>query len=105
MSGKVRVSCPGCGQIEVRVDDVTIRACVELAQNTYRFRCDHCDTFVIKDAGQMIVRLLLRAGVRVDTWHVPQDLRERRDGPPIHVDELIDFHFQLQTLPTADPPA
>ena len=79
-SGTVRVSCPGCGEIDVLVDDVTIRTCVELAQNTYRFHCDHCDMFVIKDASQTTLLLLLRAGVRVDTWHIPADIRERRDG-------------------------
>ena len=102
-SALVRVSCPGCGVVEVRADDITIRACVELVQNTYRFRCVRCDTFVIKDASQSTVLLLLRAGATVETWHVPEDLRERPDDPPIHIDDLIDFHFQLDTLPTADP--
>jgi len=102
-SALVRVSCPGCGVVEVSVDNITVRACVELAQNTYRFHCDRCDTFVIKDASQSTVVLLLHAGATVDTWHVPEDLRERHDDPPIHIDELIDFHFQLDTLPTVDP--
>ena len=103
MSGKVRVSCPGCGEIEVRVDDVTVRVCVQLAQNIYRFHCDRCDTFVIKDAVQSTVLLLRRAGVRVEAWELSADLRALRDGPPIHIDELIDFHIQLEALPTADP--
>ena len=99
----VRVSCPGCGAIEVRADDVTIRACSDRAQNTYRFQCSRCDTFVIKDAVHSILLLLLRAGVRVDTWHGTEELGEPRDGSRIHVDELVGFHLQSETLPTTDP--
>ena len=81
MLGFVRVWCPGCGDIEVQADGVTIRACVEVAQNTYRFHCDRCDTLVIKDAGQSTVRLLLRAGVRVDPWDSSAGLGSRAMVP------------------------
>ena len=104
MSGIVRVSCPGCGEIEVRADEITVRACSELAQNIYRFRCDRCETFVIKDASPSTVQLLIRAGVRIDPWRPSTGQRELRNDPPIHIDELIDFHFELEALPTADPP-
>ena len=58
-------------------DDVTLRRCVETSQHTFRFSCPICLMLAVKDAGSGAVTLLLRAGVRVEHWNLPLELRER----------------------------
>jgi len=103
LRGVVRAFCPDCGDIEVRSDDVTLRRCVETRHHTFRFRCPVCSMWSIKDAGSGVVTLLLRAGVHVEHWNLPLELRER----PEH-DRPIDHAYQdryyavVAQLPTLD---
>jgi hypothetical protein len=51
---------------------------------------------VVKPAEARIVDLLVASGVRLETWSLPEELFEAKDGPPICHDDLIDFHQLLQ---------
>lgn len=73
-------------------------------EGTYTFVCPLCDDRVKKQADRKVVMLLLSAGVEVRevVTHPSQgdpevaDPDRRPDGPPLSVDDLIDFHFLLQ---------
>jgi len=64
---------------------------------TYSFRCPLCQSVVTKHAEPHIVELLVSSGVRWSSWRPPAELEERRGGPPISYDDLIDFHDLLSS--------
>ena len=101
MTGIVHANCPSCGVVECRASEVTIRAYAEAMQNTYRFRCPECHSWIARTAGPAVVTLQLRSGVQVETSRLPQEIHERCvDATPISDDDLIDFHQALEQLPT-----
>jgi hypothetical protein len=75
-------------------------------EGTYRFTCPTCMDNVEKRADRKIVALLVSAGVDVcnvdgETAHLfDQAVEDPRgdlpEGPPLTIDDLIEFHFQLQ---------
>ncbi len=38
----------------------------------------------------------MTSGVRLVTWHLPEELQEVHEGDPIDHDDLLDFHALLQ---------
>ena len=44
-----------------------------------------------------IVELLVTSGVRMVTWHLPDEITEGHEGDPIDHDDLLDFHALLET--------
>jgi len=93
----IRASCPECGDVELTTRDVQVRVCSEDNRGTYTFRCPECLMAVVKDAEPRIVDLLVAAGVRMQVWKLPAELREPRTGEPITHDDLLDFHHMLHT--------
>lgn len=91
----IRASCPDCGDVELTTDDVTVRVCTDDNQGAYQFACPSCHLSVVKAAEPQIVELLVASGVRLNTWHLPAELLEHRDGHPITHDDLLDFHNLL----------
>ena len=98
MTGKVRVTCLACTQIDIPAAAMTI----ESAQNTYRFRCPGCACLMVRQAQPAVIMLLLRAGANVIDYH--SRIRGRYDYAlkPISEDEQIAFHENLERLPTAE---
>lgn len=92
----IRASCPTCGDVELTSRDVTVRVCAADNQGSYAFRCPACELAVSKPADPKIVDLLVSSGVRLSVWHLPAELAERHDGPPITYDDLLDFHYAIQ---------
>jgi hypothetical protein len=52
---------------------------------------------VNKPAERRVVDLLVAAGVRLVSWDMPAELSELKSGPPITYDDLLAFHFELET--------
>ncbi|MEO5842943.1 MAG: hypothetical protein ABIQ73_26530 [Acidimicrobiales bacterium] len=73
--------------------------------NEYRFRCPECSLWTVKEAGPSVVTLFLRAGVQMESVRLPLELNERPDHSmnAISLDDLIDFHEALESLPTGSP--
>ena len=92
MATRIRASCDDCGDVELRVDDVDVRVCIDDNAGTYVFRCPSCDMAVVKDAEPRVVDLLLASGVEMTAWTMPAELPERRAGPAFTHDDLLDFH-------------
>jgi hypothetical protein len=96
MATRIRASCEDCGDVELRVDDVTVRVCIDDDAGSYVFRCPGCDRSVVKDAEPRVVELLVASGVDVTAWSMPAELSEPRPGPAFTHDDLLDFHELLE---------
>ena len=108
MNSVVQATCPRCGDVELAPEDLQLRVCSTPAASIYVFTCLRCEQVVVKPASDgRIVTLLQSVGVPTILWNLPAELDEAHDGPPLTVDDLIDFHFALERpdwatlLPTA----
>lgn len=91
----IRASCPDCGDVELTTHDVTVRVCAADDAGSYAFRCPSCTMAVTKTAERRIVDLLITSGVTAEVWHLPAELSEVHDGPPLSHDDLLAFHELL----------
>lgn len=47
----VRAQCPACGDVQLQIDDLTVRVCSdEEMPSAYRFRCPGCEQTVHREA-------------------------------------------------------
>lgn len=59
--------------------------------------------WMVKDAQDDAMMLLLGGGARSERWHLPLELFEHPGrGAPINDDDLVAFHEAIERLPTAD---
>ena len=92
----IKATCPACGEVDLTAEDILLRIGATQSVNTYGFTCPHCGQFVEKAADDRIVRLLLSGGVVPVPVHVPAEALEVHQGPPFTLDDLLDFHEQLE---------
>ena len=93
----IKATCPGCGEVDLVADDILLRIGARASVNTYGFTCPNCKEFVEKHADERVIRLLLSGGVMPTLVHVPAEILETRNGPPINYDDLLTFHETLET--------
>jgi endogenous inhibitor of DNA gyrase (YacG/DUF329 family) len=91
----IKACCPGCGEIDLVADDILLRIGASRTSNTYGFACPECGDFVEKKADDRVIRLLLSGGVMPVPLHIPAEALEVHAGPPLTIDDLLDFHRQL----------
>ena len=91
----IKACCPGCGEIDLVADDILLRIGAVRTSNTYGFSCPDCGDFVEKTADDRIIRLLLSGGVMPVPLHIPAEALEIHTGPPLTLDDLLDFHQRL----------
>jgi hypothetical protein len=92
----IKATCPGCGEVDLTADDILLRIGATRGVNTYGFSCPNCGIFVEKPADERVIRLLLSGGVMPMLVHVPAEVLEARDGPPLTHDDLLAFHELLE---------
>ena len=97
MATRIRASCDECGDVELRVDDVVVRVCIDDDAGSYVFRCPSCEMSIVKHAEPRVVELLVASGVEVTAWSMPAELSERPVGPAFTHDDLLDFHELLES--------
>ena len=91
----IRTNCPRCGEVEMRADTILLLLDKERGdEGYYRFICPVCEDQVDQPADRKIVSLLKSCGVK------PQEIEKiepsaHEDGPPIVIDDVVDFHFLL----------
>jgi rRNA maturation protein Nop10 len=94
----IRANCPECGDVQLKVGDLTVRVCADDEQGAYTFRCPSCTTVVVKDASRRIIDLLVSSGVELQVWRVPAEITEAHyAGPAISSDDLLAFHELLES--------
>lgn len=102
----IRMTCPGCGEVDVGPESVLLHVLGGGREGIYSFTCPACLDDVEKRASRKIMALLVSAGVEVeDRSGHPSTLRSGAGpdprgplptGPAFTLDDLIDFHFLLQ---------
>lgn len=92
----IRANCPHCGDVQLRVADLTVRVNADSEHGSYTFTCPSCSRAVAKDASKRIIDLLTSTGVDVQVVRPPAELLENHNGPAINADDLLDFHILLQ---------
>ncbi|MCJ7436594.1 MAG: hypothetical protein MUP97_02375 [Acidimicrobiia bacterium] len=92
----IKAECPRCGAVRLGPHDVTVRTCAADGTGAYRFRCPACATAAVHEASPAICALLRQAGCAEEVWHLPAELTERRLGPALTPDDLLDFHLLLR---------
>jgi hypothetical protein len=96
MAVVIKADCPGCGVVRLGTGDLTVRVCADDGSGAYCFRCRNCGAAVNHVATPSVCELLVMAGCRQVEWRWPEELSERRDGPALTVDDLLDFHVLLR---------
>lgn len=91
----IKASCPGCGEVELTSNDVTLMVCNHAPQSYYTFVCPKCTETVRKPADDHVVSLLMSGGVRAEVWELPAEALEPKAGPALTYDDLLDFALQL----------
>jgi hypothetical protein len=115
---RIRASCPICGEVDLRPDDVTLRVVkadggLVGEGSCYRFCCPDCDELVTKPADERIAQLLSTGGVPIETVDDVDDvagpaLEHIADPRPLHpefppagapftMDDVLDLHLKLST--------
>lgn len=92
----VLATCDDHGDVEMTSDDVTLRICNDNNRATFIFRCPEGHEPVVKDANKRAVELLEESGCKIERWDLPKELDERKDGPDIEHDDLLDFHRLIE---------
>ena len=95
----IRTTCPRCGEVDMGPESIVLSVKDEGSEGTYSFVCPVCTEDVEKQADRKIVALLVSAGVTVASSGQagpPPAAPERMHGPALTLDDLIQFHFQLQ---------
>ncbi len=92
----IHATCSDCGDVQLTQADVVVRICSTNSSRSYSFSCPTCSKIVVKVATPQMVDLLVTSGVRLVTWHLPEELTEVHEGDPIDHDDLLDFHTLLQ---------
>jgi hypothetical protein len=95
---RITTGCPGCGRVELEVDDVTLVVSPREENAWYLFDCTGCARRIVKPAPSTVAVAL--TSVRVRTWAVPAEMLERvapGDAPAITVDDVLDALLWLST--------
>jgi hypothetical protein len=90
----IKATCPACGEVELKPDDIELRVCTH-APASY-FGCPMCRDAIQKPADDRVIQLLISGGVRALVWELPGEVLEVHDGPPLTHDDLLDFHLLLE---------
>ncbi|HSX15151.1 MAG TPA: hypothetical protein VLE72_04620 [Candidatus Saccharimonadales bacterium] len=73
------------------------RVCTETEECSYSFNCPKCRVNCAKQCTQKFLKELVDHGAHLEVWHLPAELEEPHHGDPISPDDLLDFHFLLDS--------
>ena len=92
----IKATCPSCGEVELKPDDIELRVCTHAPASYYVFGCPSCRDPIQKPADDRVIQLLISGGVRALVWELPSEVLEVHDGPALTHDDLLDFHLLLE---------
>ena len=90
----VRVTCPACGVVRVRVNEVVLRNCVDDNSWSYRARCSRCGTLFVAATPPALALPAVTAGVSVEQWSMPVP-SARHSAGPIRETDAMALHVAL----------
>jgi predicted RNA-binding Zn-ribbon protein involved in translation (DUF1610 family) len=92
---KIEVNCPTCGAVLCRGADFSLRTW-EGTGTYYLFDCPMCGETVQRLADTRTVEILIAEGAPPPMRNVPPEFFEPHAGPPLTIDDLLDFHMLLE---------
>jgi hypothetical protein len=92
-SARFSVTCPDCGDIELAADQLWL-VLPSAGEAHYDFFCTECGDLVRHIAGPSAIAFLATL-VAVEEMEVPSEALEPRSGPPLTMDDLLDFAAEL----------
>jgi hypothetical protein len=81
--------------VRVPANEVTLRNCVDDGRWDYRFLCPRCGRLSAGESTSWLAVEAFAAGSALEVWHLPAELREPRDGPPLSLVDLVELHLAL----------
>jgi len=90
----IKATCPTCGEVDLTAEDIELRISSTEDGSEYGFECPMCVSLVWKPADARIIQLLISGGVRAS---VRDEELTRSDAPAFTYDDLLDFHFALES--------
>jgi hypothetical protein len=94
MMTTIKATCPTCGEVDLTANDIDLRISNGDEGSSYGFGCPVCREPIRKPADSRVIQLLLSGGVKAN---IIVGERTEFDGPAFTYDDLIDFHFQLES--------
>jgi hypothetical protein len=91
----VRVLCPDCSVVRVPATEVTLRNCVDDGRWDYWFLCPGCERLSAGVSTTWLAVEAFAAGSALEVWHLPAELSEPHDGPPLSLVDLVELHLAL----------
>ena len=102
----ISVTCPSCGDVDLRAEEVSLNLHPSGPRGSFRFVCPGCGSAFDRPASREVVAVLIAAGVRAtpreDAWREldPSPAHEDRSpdpaAPAFTLDDVIAFHDLLQ---------
>jgi hypothetical protein len=96
---EVQAECPWCGLVSLHPTQVRCEADPRSNEALCEINCPTCDRVVYARTTAEGVELIRTAGAQRIEGLVPFELLERRSGPPLLWDELLDVLTALDSTP------
>lgn len=77
-------------------DEIKILSCLDFEQDELVFFCQNCQQESRKTIKGKVLQLLHSNGTKVETWSIPEEYFETKQGQPVNHDDLLDFHIHLK---------
>jgi hypothetical protein len=74
---------------------VTLRNCVDDGRWDYWFMCPRCGRLSAGQSTSWLAVEAFAAGSALEVWHLPDELHETHDGPPLSLVDLVELHLAL----------
>lgn len=87
----IKARCDFCGEIELAPTGLRLVVFDSGKAHYYEFFCPKCKLYKRRPADDSVQKMLVGGGVPCDYRHVPFELLEPHTGPPITMDDVLDF--------------
>lgn len=93
----IRALCDQCGQVTLGLPQIELIIREDDVKSFYSFRCPRCGVLCGGPADNRLVHFLIASGVKPKIGSLSTEIFERKSGPPLTYDDLIDFHLLLDS--------
>ncbi|MGH2755186.1 MAG: hypothetical protein ACRDLB_12250 [Actinomycetota bacterium] len=96
---RVQGRCPTCGPLTLLPRDFVCALPSDPGSKALaEFHCPICDGAVFAPLAGHEATLLMLLGARKARGPAPLELTEAKSGPPVTLDDVLDFHVALETI-------
>lgn len=92
----VEVACQHCGLIRLAIKKFSLFVDPKSGDSFFTFACPSCNRVNKYPADDYIVEVLTFNGVMPHVWEKTLEMLEPKEGRPLTMDDLLDFHIELK---------